>query len=55
MRRESLWRPASVRVPPKLTDLRLGKPGMSFEPALGWMALVTGLVAHSVAPPSVHG
>ena len=38
-------------VPPRLPDLRLGKPGRSFEPALGRMALVTGLVA----PLPVHG
>ena len=55
MRRESLRRPAPVRVPPRLPDLRLGKLGRSFEPALGRMALVTGLVAHAVAPLSVHG
>ena len=55
MRWESLLRPAPVRVPPRLPDLRLGKPGRSFEPALGRMALVTGLVAHAVAQLSVHG
>ena len=55
MRRESLRRPAPVRVPPRLPDLRLGKPGRSFEPALGRMALVTGRVAHAVAPLSVLG
>ena len=50
MRRESLPRPAPVRVPPRLPSLRLGKPGRSFVPALGRMALVTGLVA----PLSIH-
>ena len=55
MRRESLRRPAPVRVPPRLPDLRLGKLGRSIEPALGRMALVTGLVAHAVSPLSVHG
>ena len=55
MRRESLRSPAPVRVPPRLPNLRLGKPGRSAEPALGRMALVTGLVAHSVSPLSVHG
>ena len=54
MRQESLRRPASVRVPPGLPNLRLGKPGRSVEPLLGWMALVTGLVAHAVSPLSVH-
>ena len=54
-RRESLWRPAPVRVPSRLPNLRLGKPGRSFEPTLGRMALVTGLVAHAVAPLSIHG
>ena len=49
MRWESLRRPASVRVPPRLPDLRLGKPRRSFEPALGRMALMTGLVAHALA------
>ena len=29
--------------------------GRVFEPALGRMALVCGLVAHAVAPLSVHG
>ena len=51
---ESLRRPAPVRVPPRLPDLRLGEPGRSFEPVFGRMALVTGLVAHAVAPLSVH-
>ena len=55
MRRESLRRPAPVRVPPRLPDLWLGKPGRSFEPALRRIALVTGLVAHTVAPLSVFG
>ena len=55
MRRESLRRPASIRAPPRLPDLWLGKPGRSFEPALGRMALVTGLVAHAVAPLPIHG
>ena len=50
MRRGSLRSPAPVRVPPRLPDLRLGKPGRSVEPALGWMALMTGLVAHGVFP-----
>ena len=55
MRRESLRSSAPVRVPPWLPDLWLGTPGRCFEPALGRMALVTGLVAHAVAPLSVHG
>ena len=55
MRWESLWRLAPVRVPPGLPDLWLGNPVRSFEPALGRMALVTGLVAHAVAPLSIHG
>ena len=55
MRRESLRSSAPVRVPPWLPDLRLGEPGGCFEPALGRMALVTGLVAHAVAPLSVNG
>ena len=54
MRRESLRSSAPVRVPPWLPDLRLGKPGGCFGPALGRMALVTGLVAHAVAPLSIH-
>ena len=55
MRRESLRRPTPIRVPPRLPDLCLGKPGRNFEPALGRMALVTGLVAHAVALLSVLG
>ena len=55
MRRESLQSSAPVRVPPRLPDLRLGMPGRCFEPALGRMALVIGLMAHAVAPLSVHG
>ena len=55
MRRESLRRPALVRIPPWLPNLRLGKPERSDEAALGRMALVTGLVAHAVSPLSVHG
>ena len=59
MRRESLRSSAPVRVPPRLPprlpNLRLGKPGRCFEPALGRMALVTSLVAHAIAPLSVHG
>ena len=55
MRRESLRMPAPIRVPPRLPDLWLGKPGRSFEPALGRMAFVTGVDAHAVAPLSVHG
>ena len=50
MRRESLRRPAPIRVPS-----RLEKPGRSVETVLGRMALVTGLVAHAVSPLSVHG
>ena len=42
-----------VRGPPWPPDLRLGKPGGYFEPALGRMALVCGLVAHAVAPLAV--
>ena len=53
VRRESLPSSAPVRIPPWLPDLRLGKPGRCFEPALGRMALVIGLVAHAVAPLSV--
>ena len=55
MKRESLWNYAPVRVPPWLPDLRLGKPGGYFGPALGRMALVTGLLARAVAPLSVRG
>ena len=55
MRRESLRSSTPVRVPPMLPDLWLGKPGRCFEPALGLMALVIGIVAHAVAPLSVHG
>ena len=55
MRRESLRSSAPVRVPPWLPDLRFGKPGGCFGPALGRIALVTGLVAHAVAPLSFHG
>ena len=55
VRRESLRSSAPVRVPPWIPDLRLGKPGRCFEPALGRMSLVTGLVAHAVTPLSVHG
>ena len=54
MRRESLRSSAPVRVPPWLPNLRVGKPGGYFGPALSQMALVTGLVAHAVAPLSVH-
>ena len=54
-RRESLPSSTPVRVPPWLPDLRLGKPGRCFEPALGRIALVIGLVAHAVAPLSVLG
>ena len=54
MRRESLRSPAPIRVPPRLPDLRLGKPGRSVEPAVGRMTLVTGLVTHAVSPYSVH-
>ena len=35
VRRESLPSSAPVRIPPWLPDLRLGKPGKCFEPALG--------------------
>ena len=52
-RRGSLPSSAPVRIPPWLPDLRLGKPGRCFEPALGRMVLVIGLVAHAVAPLSV--
>ena len=55
VRRESLTSSAPVRIPPWLPDLRLGKPGRCFEPALGRMALVIGLAAHAVAPLSVLG
>ena len=55
MRRGSLLSSAPVRIPPWLPDLRRGKPGRYFEPALGRMALVIGLVAHAVAPLSVLG
>ena len=55
MRRESLPSSAPVRVPPWLPDLQLGKPGRCFEPALGRMALMIGLVAHAVASLSVLG
>ena len=55
VRRESLPSSAPVTVPPWLPDLRLGKPGRCFEPALGRMALVIGLVAHAVASLSVLG
>ena len=51
----SLPSAAPVRVPPWLPDLRLGKPGGCFEPALGRMALVIGLVTHAVALLSVLG
>ena len=34
MRRESLRRPAPVRDPPRVPDLRLGKPRRSVEPVL---------------------
>ena len=51
---ESLPSSAPVRIPPWLPDLRLGRPGRCFEPALGRMALVIGLV-HSVAPLSMLG
>ena len=54
-RLESLPSSAPVRVPPWLADLGLGKPGRCFEPTLGQMALVIGLVAHAVAPLSVLG
>ena len=55
MRRESLLSAAPVRIPPWLPDLRFGKPGRCFEPALGRMALVIGLVAHAVASLSMLG
>ena len=55
MRRESFRSSAPVRVPPWLPNLQLGKPGRCFELALDRMALVTGLVAHAVAPLPVHG
>ena len=55
VRWESLLNSAPVRVPPWLPDLRLGKPGRYFEPALGRMALVIGLFAHTVALLSVLG
>ena len=55
MRWESLQSSTPVRVPPWLLDLWLGKPGRCFEPTLGVVALMTGLVAHAVAPLSVHG
>ena len=51
--RGSLPSSAPVRIPPWLPDLRLGKPGRCFEPALGRMALVIGLVAHAVTQLSV--
>ena len=44
MSRESLRRPAPVRDPPVLPGLRLEKHGRIVEPALGRVALVTGLV-----------
>ena len=55
MRWESLRSSAPVRVPPWLPDLRFGKPGGCFGPALGRMALMTGLVAHAVVLLSIHG
>ena len=55
MRQGSLLSSAPVRIPPWLPDLWLGKPGRCFEPALGRMALVIGLVAHAVASLSVIG
>ena len=55
VRRGSLPSSAPVRIPPWLPDLWLGKLGRCFEPALGRMALVIGLVAHAVAPLSVLG
>ena len=42
--RESLPSSAPVRIPPLFPDLWLGKPGRCFEPALGRMAFVIGLV-----------
>ena len=47
MSRESLRRPAPVRDPP---DLWIEKHGRIVEPALGRLALVTGLVALALAP-----
>ena len=47
MRRGSLPSFAPVRIPLWLPDLWLGKPGRCFEPTLGRMALVIGLVAHA--------
>ena len=55
VRRESLLSCAPVRGPPWFPDLRLGKPRRCFEPALGRMGLVIGLVAHAVASLSVLG
>ena len=55
MGRESLPSSTPVMIPPWLPDLRRGKPGRCFEPALGRMTLVIGLVAHAVAPLSVLG
>ena len=55
MRRGSLPSSAPVGIHPWLLNLRLGKPGRCFEPALGRMALVIGLVAHAVAPLSMLG
>ena len=41
--------------PPWPPDLRLGKSGGYFEPALGQMALVCDLLAHAVSPLAVLG
>ena len=50
MSRESLRRSAPVRDPPVLSGLRLEKHGRIVEPALGRVALVTGLVALAPLP-----
>ena len=56
MSRESLWRPAPVRDPPVLPDLRLEKHGRIVEPALGWVALALApLPARGQAVESIVG
>ena len=46
---------APVRVPPLASRSSAWEAGRFIEPALGRMAFVCGLVAHSVAPLAVLG
>ena len=55
MNREGLRRPAPVLDHPALPGLLAEKHGRIVEPAPGWLALMTGLVGHALAPLPIRG